>query len=115
MIVTIHHYKLGESSTPDDFRAAAREAERQDLFDLPGLKKYQFLRGIKGARKEGFTAVWTYESRQAWRDLWGTVDDPKPKEEYPDKWVVWEDGLLSSVIDEAPDKIEYTSYEILDI
>ena len=102
------------SAAPGDFREAVREAERRDLFDLPGLVEYRFLRGIKGARTGGFTAVWTYESREAWQEIWGPVDDPVSKEEYPDRWVVWEDELLAPILTEDPDEIEYTSYETLE-
>ena len=113
MIVSIHNYGLAESATEEDFREAVREAERRELFDLPGLVEYQFLYGIKGARSGGFTAVWTYESREAWQELWGPVDDPVSKEEYPDRWVVWEDDLLAPILADDPDEIEYTSHEVI--
>ena len=102
------------SAAPGDFREAVREAERRDLFDLPGLVEYRFLRGIKGARTGGFTTVWTYQHRAAWRVLWGPVDDPVTKEAYPDTWLVWEDELLAPILAEDPDEIEYTSYEVLE-
>ncbi|MDR5673667.1 hypothetical protein RH858_11000 [Halalkaliarchaeum sp. AArc-GB] len=113
MIVSIHHYELADSATADDFREAVRDAERRDVFDLPGLVEYRFLQGIKGTRTGRFTAVWTYESRAAWRDLWGPVDDPVSKEAYPDQWLVWEDELLAPILAGDPDEIEYTSYELL--
>lgn len=114
MIVSIHHYELAESATEEDFRKAVQEAKRRDLFDLPGLVKYQFLRGIKGARKDRFTAVWTYESREAWRELWGPIEDPQSREAYPDGWIVWEDELLAPILIENPDEIEYTSYGVIE-
>lgn len=111
VIVSVHHYELAESATDRAFRDAVREAERRDLFDLPGLVEYRFLCGIKGVRKGGYAAVWTYESREAWEDLWGPIEDPISKDEYPESWTVWEDELLASVLDGDPDEIEYTSYE----
>jgi len=113
MIRSIHHYELADSATSEQFREAVREAERRDLFALPGLESYQFLRGIKGARTDGFTALWTYESRDAWEALWGPVDDPISKDEYPETWRVWEDELLEPVLAGDPDDIEYTSYEVV--
>jgi hypothetical protein len=86
MIVSVHHYELAESTTQAAFRDAVREAERRGLSDLPGLVEYRFVRGIRGMRTDEFSAVWTYESREAWERLWGSVDDPVDKEEYPDQW-----------------------------
>lgn len=114
MIFSIHHYELPEDTTHEEFRATIREAKRRDLFDLPGLVEYQFLHGIKGIRQDGYTAIWTYESYEAWADLWGAVDDPVPKAEYPDSWLTWEDDLLDPLIAGDPDAVEYTSYEVFD-
>jgi hypothetical protein len=111
MIVSIHHYELADGADEDAFREAVAEAERRDLFDLPGLADYQFLRGIKGDRDGAFTAVWTYESREAWEALWGPVDDPVPKDEYPERWQTWEEDLLGPLLPGDPDDIEFTSYE----
>ena len=114
MIVSIHHYELAESATDQEFHDAIREAERQGLFDLPGLVEYRFLRGIKGTRKDGYTALWMYESRQAWQALWGPSEDPVSQGEYPDKWKQWEEELLAPLIPGNPDNIDYTSYETID-
>lgn len=114
MITSVHHYELAGSATDREFREAVREAERRDLFDLPGLVEYRFLRGIKGARRDEVTALWTYESRAAWEALWGPVDDPVPKEDYPASWRTWEDELLAPILADDPDEIEYTSYETIE-
>lgn len=113
MIVSIHQYELAATATAEDLRAAIDEAENRELFDLPGLVEYRFLHGIKGDRKDGYTAIWTYDSREAWEDLWGTVEDPVPKSEYPDEWNVWEDELLEPILAGDPDAIEYTSYDVI--
>lgn len=113
MIISVHHYELAETVTDEEFQDVIQEAEQRELFTLPGLVEYQFLRGIKGVRKKGYTALWMYESRQAWRNLWGSVDDPVPKNEYPSKWNIWEDELLAPLLTQGPDKIDYTTYEIV--
>lgn len=113
MIVSVHHYELAETATPADFRDAVDEAVSRGVFEaIPGLVDYQFMQGIKGSRTEKFAAVWTYESRAAWTDVWGPVDEPVPKPEYPDEWRVWEDELLDPLLAEDPDTIDYTSYEV---
>ena len=112
MLVSIHHYELAPDASATDFREAVRTAERRDLFDLPGLVDYRFLRGIKGARRGQFTALWYYESRDAWEAIWGTVEDPVPPAEYPDGWQAWEE-LLEPILASDPDAIDFTTYEVL--
>ncbi|AUX10582.1 hypothetical protein AArcSl_2971 [Halalkaliarchaeum desulfuricum] len=114
MIVSIHEYELADDATPAEFEAAVDEAESRELFDLPGLTEYWFLMGIKGDRVDQYTAVWQYESREAWRELWGPVEDPKPKAEYPDPWLEWEDELLGPLLVADPDEIRFTSYDVLE-
>jgi len=115
MILSIHHYELAASAEPADFHSAVEEAISRELFErIPGLVDYHIGQGIKGAREGKFAAVWLYESREAWEDVWGPVDDPVPKAEYPDAWLVWEDELLDPVLSEDPDSIEYTSYKCRD-
>lgn len=112
MVISVHHYELTEGVDPSDFRDAVEEAVSRDLFDnIPGLVDYRIGRGIRGARSGKFAAVWIYESKEAWVDLWGPVGDPVPKAEYPDAWLTWEDELLAPLLVEDPDKIEFTSYE----
>jgi hypothetical protein len=113
MIVSIHQYELTDETTHEAFRAAIEAAERRGLFDLPGLIEYQFLRGIKGTRRGGYTAVWTYESREAWAELWGPVEDPIPKAEYPASWRTWEEDVLDPLIVGDPDAIDFTTYDVL--
>jgi hypothetical protein len=114
VITSIHHYELAESADPSDFRDAVEEAVRRELFaSIPGLVDYRFVRGIKGDRTGKFAAVWTYESLEAWSDVWGPVDDPVPKAEYPDEWLSWEDELLEPIPADDPDDIQFTSYEVV--
>lgn len=114
MVVSVHHYELAESAGPPDFREAVSEAVSRGLFEgVPGLSDYRIGHGIKGARAGKFAAVWIYESKEAWVDVWGPVGDPVEKAEYPDPWLTWEDELLDPILSEDPDTIEYTSYELI--
>ena len=114
MVVSVHHYELAETAAPADFRDAVAEAVSRGLFeDIPGLVDYRIGRGIRGARTGEFAAVWIYESKDAWVDLWGPVGDPVPKAEYPDAWRAWEDDLLEPLLADDPDTIEYTSYDLV--
>lgn len=114
MVVSVHHYVLAESAAPAEFREAVAEARSRGLFErIPGLVEYRIGRGIKGARAGQFAAVWVYESKEAWVDVWGPVDDPVPKTDYPDPWRTWEDELLAPVLADDPDTIEYTSYDLI--
>ena len=114
MIVSVHHYELAPTATGSAFRDAVAEAVDRGLFaSIPGLVEYRIGRGIKGDRTGEFAAVWVYESREAWTELWGPVDDPVPTVEYPDAWRTWEDELLDPLLATDPDDIEYTTYELL--
>lgn len=115
MIVSVHHYELAESTDPADFREAVSEAFSRRLFEnVPGLIEYRIGHGIRGARAGSFAAVWTYESKEAWTDVWGPVGEPVPKSDYPEPWRTWEDELLDPLLAEDPDTIDYTSYEIFE-
>ncbi len=111
-VLSIHEYDLAPGVSPDRFAETAREAAADGLFDLPGLCEYRFLRGIKGDREGAFTAVWEYESREAWEALWGSPDDPVGPEEYPDRWREWE-SRLDPLLASDPDDVAFTSYEVL--
>ncbi|WP_418285285.1 hypothetical protein [Halorubrum sp. DTA46] len=114
MVVSVHHYELSESATPSEFRDAVNEAVDRGLFEnVPGLVDYRIGRGIRGDRAGRFAAVWIYESREAWADVWGPADDPVTRTDYPDEWLTWEDELLDPLLSEDPDAIEYTSYELV--
>jgi hypothetical protein len=114
MVVSIHHYELAESADRSDFRDAVSEAVSRGLFEaIPGLVEFRIGHGIKGARTGKFAAVWIYEDTAAWVDVWGPADDPVPKSDYPDPWRTWEDELLAPVLADDPDRIEYTSYELV--
>jgi heme-degrading monooxygenase HmoA len=110
-IISVHEYALKREVDAEAFEDAVHKAQERGLFQLPGLLRYHFLRGIKGDRCDRYAAVWVYESREAWESLWGPAEEPHPKDEYPEKWKVWEDEFLTRFLSEDPDTITYTSYE----
>jgi hypothetical protein len=112
-VISIHEYSLRPDVSPSQFEEAVREAQSRGLLKLPGLIGYHFVRGIKGPRAHQFSAIWIYESRFAWEALWGTVDRPKRKHEYPENWQEWEDVLLAPLLTQDPDRITFNSHEEL--
>ncbi len=112
-IISIHHYRLKDGVSAQDFMVAIKLALAEQLFDLPGLENFQFIRGIKGEREGEWSAIWTYSSQKSWEALWGPLTEPKTKIDYPQQWIRWEDELLTPLLDQDPDKITYTSYEEL--
>lgn len=109
-IISIHEYELKPDVQDAAFEGALREAERRGLFDLPGLVGHHFLRGLKGARRGAYAAIWVFESREAWERLWGPVERPKPPAEYPENWKIWENEVLAPLLRQDPDTIRFTSY-----
>jgi hypothetical protein len=110
-IVSIHEYELRPDVSDATFERSLRDAERRGLFDLPGLVEHYFLRGLKGARRDAYAAVWVFDSREAWERLWGTVEQPRPPADYPEKWRIWENEILAPLLSQDPDAIRFTSYE----
>ena len=110
-IISIHEYKLKNDISHIQFEDAIQHARDIDLFNLPGLQKYYFLRHLQGTRKVEYAAVWIYESKDSWIRLWGTKENPKPKNEYPFNWNVWEDEILAPLLSQEPDRIFYAAYE----
>jgi len=110
-VVSVHEYELKPGVQPADFERALRDAEQQGLFDLPGLSRHYFLRGLKGARRTAYAAIWVFESREAWEKLWGPPDAPHSPSQYPPTWQVWEEEVLAPFLIQDPDTIRFTSYE----
>ena len=110
-VISIHEYELRPSVQEAAFERALHDAESRGLFDLPGLIEHHFLRGMKGARRGAYTAIWIFESREAWEKLWGTVEAPRPAVDYPENWKIWETAILASFLTQDPDTIRFTSYE----
>lgn len=113
-MISLHEYELAPGATREDFLRAAREAERRGLFDLDGLEDHVFLEGVRGTGAGRPAALWRWESREAWEELWGPVGDPEPAAEYPPEWREWE-KLLEAVLAEDPDEIRFTSYRELEV
>ena len=77
-VISIHEYDLRPGADVAAFERAIRDAEARGLFALAGLVEYHFLKGIKGARRDAYSAVWIFESREAWEELWGSLEAPHP-------------------------------------
>jgi hypothetical protein len=112
-VISIHEYDLKPYADEAAFERAIHEAERRGLFALPGLVEHHFLKGLKGGRKGGYTAVWIFESREAWERLWGSLEAPRPPSRYPKMWRAWENEVLAPFLAQHPDTIRFTSYEAL--
>jgi len=112
-IISIHEYVLKPEVDAHQFEHALCIAQERGLFHLPGLVAYHFVKGIKGMRQGHYTAIWIYESREAWEAVWGAVEYPRRKHEYPASWQVWEDDILAPLLTQAPDTITFTAYEEL--
>jgi heme-degrading monooxygenase HmoA len=110
-VFSIHEYELKPDVQEDAFKRALHDAERRGLFDLHGLIGHHFLRGLKGAQRGAYTAIWIFESREAWERLWGTIEAPRPVAEYPETWKIWENEILARFLIRDPDTIRFTSYE----
>ena len=110
-VVSVHEYQLKPDADEAAFERAIRDAERRGLFDLPGLVGHHFLKGLKGARRGFYAAIWIFESREAWERLWGTADAPRSAAEYPENWKVWENTVLAPFLTHNPDTVRFTSYE----
>jgi hypothetical protein len=110
-VISIHEYRLKNGVSFEQFEAAVDNARRRGLFNLPGLIDHHFLRRIRGTRKIEFTTIWIYENRNSWEKLWGKADDPIQKENYPEKWKIWENQILAPLLDQDPDRIDYAVYE----
>ena len=109
-MISVHEYELRSGVADADFERALHDAERRGLFDLPGLVGHHFVKGLKGARRDAYAAIWIFESRQAWEQLWGTPDAPRPAADYPEKWKIWENVILAPLLAQDPDTIRFTSY-----
>ena len=107
----IHEYVLKPGEDEYEFQRAVRQAEGRGIFKLPGLVDHCFLKGIKGERIGSYAAIWVFESREAWEQLWGTLEQPLRKQDYPENWKVWEEEVLAPFLDRQPDTITFTAYE----
>ena len=109
-VISIHEYELKPGVTTTEFEDALQVAQDRNLFQLPGLVGHHFIKGVKGNRIGKFAAIWVYENKDVWEELWGTPDRPKVKSEYPENWQEWE-KLLKPFLVHDPDEIHFTAYE----
>jgi hypothetical protein len=109
-IFSLHEYDLRPGVPPLDFERALRDGAASGLLEIPGLAAFRLGRGVKGARLGLHAALWIYESRAAWEQIWGLADRPLPPQEYPPGWRKWEQ-VLSPFLATPPDAIRFTTYE----
>src|ERR1043166_493275 len=93
------------------FEHALQSAEARGLLRLPGLIAHHFVKGHTGIWRGAYAAVWVYESREAWEQLWGPLEQPKQPQEYPENWRLWEHKILAPFLEQHPDAIRFTAYE----
>ena len=110
-IISIHEYTLKPEVIEAQFKDAIQKAQDRHLLQLPGLEAVHFLHGIKGKCAGQFTALWIYESREAWERLWGTPEQPRSKIDYLEIWKIWEEEILAPILDGDQDQIDYTTFE----
>ncbi len=106
----MHEYVLRSNVDLDQFEQAVLDARDKGILEIAGLERVAFVRGIRGERHNLYAAIWFYESKEAWESLWGPVDQPHAKHDYPQAWRVWEDEILAPFLDRDPDKITFTTY-----
>ena len=109
-VISMHEYILKEGISGKDFEHAVQLARQLELFELPGITSCTFLHGMRGKRHGMYAAVWIYDSLESWEAMWGVLDQPIPKSEYPKSWQIWEQEILSPLLDRPPDEIEFTAY-----
>ncbi len=112
-VISIHEYILKPGVSERQFEKAILNAKERGLLRLPGLVDYYLVKGIRGYRDGLYAAVWIYESKEAWEYLWGPIDQPISKADYPQNWKIWENEVLFPLLDQDPDKIKFTSYQEL--
>jgi hypothetical protein len=110
-IISLHEYELKPDVQDEQFEQALHGARRRGLLQMPGLVETSFLRGIRGSRRGKYAALWTYQNRQIWEQLWGPVDRPREKTDYPDNWRIWEEDVLKPFLAVDPDAIEFSAYQ----
>ena len=109
-VISIHEYSLKPDVSEIQFEGAILNARQQGLLNLPGLIDCFLVKGIRGSRKGCYAAIWVYESQTAWEKLWGTIQAPLIKEDYPETWQAWEVRILRPFLAQDPDKIQFTAY-----
>jgi hypothetical protein len=112
-VISIHEYILKPGVSERQFVSAILSAKERGLLRLPGLVDYYLVKGIRGSRNGLYAAVWIYESKEAWERLWGPIDEPLSKTDYPENWKVWENEVLLPFLHQDPDNINFTSYQEL--
>ncbi len=112
-IISVHEYALARGVTGERFESAVLRARERGLLEFAGLSDHRFLRGIRGANRGNYGALWVYENKESWERLWGPANSPVERSEYPVRWRIWEDEVLAPLLASDPDKIRFSTYEEL--
>ena len=112
-VISVHEYNLKPGVDDQQFEDAILDADKRGVLKLPGLVDYFLVKGIRGIRKGKYAAVWVWESLEAWENLWGPINQPISKADFPQNWKVWENEVLLPLLDQDPDRINYTAYREL--
>jgi hypothetical protein len=110
-VISIHEYQLKPGVSDALFEHAVVAARERGLLNLPGLIESRFLRRIRGSGGARYSAIWIYESKDAWEKLWGKIGHPSTKDRYPENWRIWENEVLARLLDRDPDRIEFSTNE----
>jgi hypothetical protein len=113
-VISVHEYTLKAGVNAADFEATVLAAKASGLLSLPGLEACHLVKGLRGQRRGHYAAIWVYASREAWERLWGPLNQPSPRQAYPENWKVWETEILAPFLDGDPDQIVFTAYEELE-
>jgi len=73
-VISVHEYTLKEGVDEKAFERALQSAIQRGLLVLPGLVAYHFVKGVRGARRGKYAAIWVYASQADWEALWGTIE-----------------------------------------
>jgi hypothetical protein len=111
-IFSIHEYDLRDETRAAEFEQALARAEASGTLEIPGMTSHHFVRGIKGHREGRYAAIWVYESRSAWEEIWGAPGQPFSPERYPAGWRRWEE-ILAAHLDRPAEAIRFSAYEEL--
>ncbi|MBN2366837.1 MAG: hypothetical protein EH225_13385 [Calditrichaeota bacterium] len=112
-IISIHEYSLKPGVSVNSFEKSISSARERGILKLPGLENYSLMKGIRGARRNQYAALWIYRDLSSWEKLWGPLDNPFKKEKYPENWKKWENEIIGPYLTGDPDKISFTSYQEL--
>lgn len=106
-VYTVHEHNLRSSADRAAYETAIGQAIQE--LRIPGLLHAYHLKAFKGKRQGAYAVLWIYENRDAIIQNFGTPENPK----WPEAWLHYENEVLAPFIDEHPDKIRFSAYEVI--